>query len=109
MKLQKNYGIQNLTEDSSNISPKDLVLSYLIDYMGLIPLSLSDPLQDLSDMNFASSNATLSYMEDNVVKIENELATAKHQIQTLPAYIAFKHDVSIYFAAMTNGYNACLC
>ncbi|QCE11345.1 hypothetical protein DEO72_LG10g2578 [Vigna unguiculata] len=44
-------------------------------------------------MNFASSSGTSSNTNDKFVRIENELATMKSQMQALLAYIASKEDV----------------
>ena len=54
-------------------------------------------------INFASPNAASPHDEDKFVKIENELATVKNQVQTLLAYIASKEDVPEHVAAMVAG------
>ena len=54
-------------------------------------------------MNFASPNVASPHDKDKFVKIENELATVKNQVQTLLAYIASKEDVPEHVAAMAAG------
>jgi len=54
-------------------------------------------------MNFASSSGTSPNTEDKFVRIENELATIKSQMQTLLAYITYKEDVPEYLASIVVG------
>jgi len=54
-------------------------------------------------INFASPNAASPHDEDKFVKIENELATVKNQVQTLLAYIASKENVPEHVATMVAG------
>ena len=54
----------------------------------------------LSGMNFASSSGTSPNTNDKFVRIENELATMKIQMQALLAYIASKEDVLEYLASI---------
>ena len=51
-------------------------------------------------INFASPDAASPHDKDKFVKIENELATVKNQVQALLAYIASKEDVPEHVAAM---------
>jgi len=54
----------------------------------------------LSGMNFSLSSGTSPNTNDKFVRIENELATMKIQMQALLAYIAFKEDVPEYLASI---------
>jgi len=53
-------------------------------------------------MNFASSSGTSSNTNDKFVRIENELATMKSQMQALLAYIASKEDVPESLASIVS-------
>jgi len=51
-------------------------------------------------MNFASSSGTSPNTNEKFVRIKNELATMKIQMQTLLAYIASKEYVLEYLASI---------
>jgi len=57
----------------------------------------------LSGINFASSSTTSPNTNEKFVKIENELAFVKNQVQMSLAYIASKEDVLEQCVAMVVG------
>jgi len=59
--------------------------------------------QQIIGINFASSRAASQHGDDKFVKIENEIANDKNQMQTLLVCIAFKEDVPKHFTAMVVG------
>ncbi|XP_027922706.1 uncharacterized protein LOC114180591 [Vigna unguiculata] len=100
-------------ETASEISPNDPIgvifgkehpgrvrgLSY-----GACPtLAFQQSTKRIKGINFASPNVASPHDKDKFVKIENELATVKNQVQTLLAYIASKEDVPEHVAAMVAG------
>jgi len=104
--------LKNL-ETTSEISPNDPIgvifgkehpgrvrgLSY-----GACPtLAFQQSTTRIRGINFASPNAASPHDEDKFVKIENELATAKNQVQTLLSYTASKEDVPEHVVAMAAG------
>ncbi|QCD82430.1 hypothetical protein DEO72_LG2g2768 [Vigna unguiculata] len=101
------------SETTSEISPNDPIsvifgkehpgwvrgLSY-----GVCPtLAFQQSITRIRGIHFASPNAASPHDEDKFVKIENELAIVKNQVQTLLAYIASKEDVPEHVAAMVAG------
>ncbi|XP_027942341.1 uncharacterized protein LOC114196043 [Vigna unguiculata] len=100
-------------ETASEISPNDPIgvifgkehpgrvrgLSY-----GACPtLAFQQSTTRIRGINFASPDAASPHDKDKFVKIENELATVKNQVQALLAYIASKEDVPEHVAAMVAG------
>ena len=94
--------IQNL-ECASHISPNDLIgVIFGKEHPGRVKglsagacstIVFQQSTTRLSGVKFASSSTASPSTDDNLVKIENELATMKNHVQKLLAYIASKEDV----------------
>ncbi|QCE11295.1 putative transposase [Vigna unguiculata] len=98
------------SETASDISPYDLTgIIFGKEHAGRVrglshgacpTLPFKKSTTRLNGMNFASSSGTSPNTNDKFVRIENELATMKIQMQALLAYIASKEDVPEYLASI---------